>query len=343
MIYNLLQPFIFLTPPEKAHCMAMQALELKLKVCGNQPIPQVASKKIMGLDFPNPIGLAAGFDKNGEHVDALGNLGFGFIEIGGVTPKPQAGNPQPRIFRLPQVHGLINRMGFNNVGANQVAVNLKNKQYSGIIGINLGKNATTPHEEAINDFLIGLEKLHAVGDFFTINVSSPNTANLREWQHGHYFLQLLTNVLKKRDSLTEINGKRVPILVKISPDNDEAALNEIINTISQCEIDGVIACNTTVARPVALSNLKHGAETGGLSGQLLGEKSTRIIRLLRQKLPASTAIIGVGGIMNAEDMHEKLAAGADLIQFYTGLVYNGPSFAQQLIASLNQSPSTGYF
>lgn len=337
MLYSLIQPFIFKLPPEQAHCLAMQALEFKLKIGGYTPPPKVAARQVMGLNFSNPVGLAAGFDKNGQHVDALGNLGFGFIEIGGVTPKAQPGNPRPRIFRLPEIKGIINRMGFNNVGADEVARNLKNRQYGGIVGVNLGKNATTSQDDAITDYITGIEKLYAVGDFFTLNLSSPNTANLRDWQHGDAFINLVNRVINKRDELANASGKYAPIAVKISPDNEESALLQMIEAIKQCGIEGVIATNTTIERPPAILDFPYAKEQGGLSGLPLKEQSTQVVRLLRQNLPSSVAIIGVGGIMTADDMQEKFDAGADLIQFYTGLVYNGPNFPQQLLNAL-ESP-----
>lgn len=339
MLDSTLQQFLFKLPPEKAHCLAMQALEVKLKLGGLPAVPVVASRQVMGLNFANPIGLAAGFDKNGAHIDALATLGFGFIEIGAVTPKPQTGNPSPRIFRLPEVAGIINRMGFNNEGADKICQNVraKGKKFSecgGVLGINLGKNASTEHAAVVNDYEMVLQKFYEVGDFFTVNVSSPNTDNLRDWQIGDDFTHLLSRVIAKRDELAEGAGRRAPITVKIAPDNDDATLLKIATSVKNCGVDGVIACNTTVERPPDVLSLPHGGESGGLSGKPLAPRATQVVKLLRDNLPPNIAVIGVGGIMSTADMQQKLEAGADLVQIYTGLIYNGPNFVRELLASL---------
>ena len=322
-------------PPEAAHCAAMAALELSLKRRGVVPPPVQGERVVMGLKFPNPVGLAAGFDKNAEHVEALGNLGFGFIEVGCVTLMPQPGKPKPRLFRLPQAYALINRMGFNNAGAERVADNLRKHRYRGIVGINLGKNADTPDTGVIKEYQKCLSLLYAHGDFFTINVSSPNTPNLRDWQGGEQLYGLLTSAIRTRDELAVQHNRTAPIAVKISPDLDDDALRVVAEVIAQSGCDGVIACNTTLARPAAVAKLRYGDEAGGLSGHPLAARATEVIATLRRLLPDKVSIIGVGGIFSVTDVHEKFTAGADLVQIYTGLVYEGPDLPAKLIAGIS--------
>ena len=288
----------------------------------------------MGLEFPNRLGLAAGFDKNGGDVDALATMGFGFIEIGAITPRPQPGNAPPRLFRLPQAQALINRMGFNNCGASRAVKNLVSRRYRGVLGINLGKNAATPLSEAAGDYEECLGQLYDSGDFFTINISSPNTAGLRDFQQGENLRALLQQVLKKRDELAKIHNRRAPVAVKISPDLSDEEIHTVADTATKCGIDGVIACNTTNARPPSVSGLRHAAEEGGLSGKPLAARATAVIKILRSGLPNDIAIIGVGGIQSVSDAQEKLQAGAQLLQIYTGLIYQGPGLAMKIIKAL---------
>ena len=334
-MYCLARNLIFFAlPPEAAHRMAMTTLALRLKQQGLMPPLVKGERQVMGLHFSNPVGLAAGMDKNAEYVDALGNLGFGFIEVGGVTPLPQAGNPKPRVFRLPKARALINRMGFNNIGVAGVARNLSRRKYQGIVGINIGKNATTSDEHVTDDYTQCLEGLYEQGDFFTINVSSPNTPNLRDWQHGERLKNLLAAVIGKRDELAKIYHRTAPIAVKISPDLDTTALQYLAATVADAGCDGVVACNTTLSRPPAITVLPHAGEAGGLSGVPLAERSTQVIEALRGLLPDHIAIIGVGGIFSPDDAKQKLSAGADLIQIYTGLIYEGPTLPAKIIDQL---------
>ena len=288
----------------------------------------------MGLHFANPLGLAAGFDKNASHIDALGGLGFGFVEVGAVTPRPQAGNAKPRVFRLPTQRALINRMGFNNAGAAAAAVALRRRQYAGVVGVNLGKNAQTAEANAAADYCEALETLYDFGDFFTINVSSPNTPGLQNLQHGERLKALLAAVVAKRDSLAARRGKRAPIAVKLSPDLSDRELQEAAATVANGGGDGVVACNTTQERPPAVAASQHGKEAGGLSGLPLAERALRAVEVLRAALPAGFAIVGVGGIFGADDAKRRLAAGADLLQIYTGLVYEGPGLPRRIISAL---------
>ena len=336
MLYSLARPLLFTLPPEQAHTLAMRALEYRLAACGLSapPVTGASAVTVMGLPFANPVGLAAGFDKNGAHIDALATLGFGFIEIGGVTPKPQPGNPKPRIFRLPEADALINRMGFNNIGAKAVATNLNKRRYRGIVGINLGKNADTPAEETTSDYLSLLKQLYPYADFFVINVSSPNTQNLREWQHGDKLRALLTAVRDQRDELAAQHNHSAPLAVKIAPDMESDELHTIADIITDCGIAGVVAVNTTTERPAAVSALAASRESGGLSGRPLAERATAVIRKLRELLPPDIAIIGVGGIDSAAAAREKFAAGANLIQLYTGLIYRGSGLPMEIIRAL---------
>ena len=309
----------------------MQALECRLALKGLSPPPVAQAKTVMGLAFANPLGLAAGFDKNAAHIDAVATLGFGFIEVGGVTPLPQAGNPTPRIFRLPPAEAIINRMGLNNIGAVAVAANLKKRRYQGIVAVNIGKNATTDNAVAIDDYTSCLETLYRGGDFFVLNVSSPNTQNLRDWQQSDALHRLLVAVLKKRDQLAEQQQRRAPIAVKIAPDMTDDDVRQLAAVICDTGADGVVATNTTTARPPAVAALLNGQQSGGLSGPPLKERATAIIKILRTALPPDIAIIGVGGIASIADAEEKLAAGADLLQLYTGLIYRGATLPLDII------------
>ena len=332
--YRVARSLLFLLPPEAAHKAALCALRMHMKINGLSPPPNTNPTMAMGLEFPNRLGLAAGFDKNGGDVDALATMGFGFIEIGAITPKPQPGNAPPRLFRLSQAQALINRMGFNNCGASQAVKNLAHRRYRGVLGINLGKNAATPLSEAAEDYKECLSQLYNSGDFFTINISSPNTAGLRDLQQGENLQALLQQVLKKRDELTKTHSRYAPVAVKISPDLSDEEIHTVADTVAKCGIDGVIACNTTSARPPPVAGLRHAAEEGGLSGKPLAARATAVIKTLRSHLPDDIAIIGVGGIQSVLDAQEKLQAGAQLLQIYTGLIYQGPGLAMKIIKAL---------
>ena len=318
-------------PPESAHDAAVAALEARRALCGVRQPPRVCATTAMGLEFPNPVGLAAGFDKNAAHVDALAALGFGFIEVGGITPLPQPGNPRPRIFRLPQAGALVNRMGFNNCGAKQAAENLSRREWRGVVGINLGKNAQTPLENAADDYCATLETLRARGDFFTVNVSSPNTAGLRELQSGEHLKKLLRTISQKRDSLRESVGRRIPLAVKLSPDLNDDELRAALEVAAAEGMDGAIVGNTTTTRPPEVSGLPGADEDGGLSGRPLFSRTTEMLRTAREVVPESFALIGTGGIFTASDARKKFRAGANLVQTYTGLIYEGPKMVDAIL------------
>jgi dihydroorotate dehydrogenase subfamily 2 len=282
-----------------------------------------APLRVMGLDFPNPVGLAAGLDKNGDCIDALGALGFGFIEIGTVTPRPQPGNPKPRVFRLPEARAMINRLGFNNKGVEYLVAQAAERRFDGVLGINIGRNFDTPNERAVDDYLLGLERVYPHADYITINISSPNTQGLRELQGADALDALLGALAQARARLADASGRRVPIAVKVAPDLAAEAVPVIADRVAAHGMDAVIATNTTIARE-GVAGLAHAGESGGLSGQPLFEKANTVLRRLRATLPTEVALIGVGGIGNAEQALRKMDLGADLVQFYTGFVYQGP-------------------
>jgi len=286
---------------------------------------------VAGLRFPNRVGLAAGLDKNGRCIDGLAAMGFGFIEVGTVTPRPQPGNPRPRLFRLPAAHALINRFGFNNDGLEAFVANVKRARFrerGGILGLNIGKNAATPIERAADDYVAGLDAVYPHADYVTVNISSPNTRNLRDLQSDAALDGLLAAVRARDDALARLHGRRVPIFVKIAPDLDDAQIDLVAATVRRHGMAGVVATNTTIARD-AVQGLPHGEEAGGLSGAPVFEASNRVIRRLRAALGADVPIIGVGGVMSGADALAKLRAGADLIQLYTGFVYRGPALVDE--------------
>ena len=324
-MYSLLRPLLFMLDPETAHHATLDALQAAHKL-GLLPLlaqrPAEDPQQAMGLTFPNPVGLAAGLDKNGACIDALAALGFGFIEIGTVTPRPQPGNPQPRLFRLTEKQAIINRMGFNNLGVDALLANVTRAKYRGILGINLGKNFDTPIERAADDYLIGLRKVYAHASYVAINISSPNTKNLRQLQGGDALDALLAQLKAEQKTLAERHGKYVPLAVKIAPDLDQAQIRQIATLLLRHGIDGVIATNTTLSR-AGVEHLPQHNETGGLSGAPLRDKSTAVIRQLADALQGALPIIGVGGILNGMDAVEKKQAGAALVQLYSGLIYRG--------------------
>ncbi len=286
----------------------------------------------MGLQFANPVGLAAGLDKNADHLDALGALGFGFVEVGTVTPRPQPGNPKPRMFRLPEHQAIINRLGFNNKGVDHLVAQVERSRYDGIIGINIGKNKDTPNEQALDDYLICLEKAYAAADYITINISSPNTANLRDLQALEPLRELLSGILNRRDELANDLGERKPVALKLAPDMADDQTEAIAQLLNQLQPDGVIATNTTIDRK-AVSGHKYANEAGGLSGSPVKQSANHTLALLHQHLDASIARIGVGGITCQADAAEKFANGADLVQIYTGFIYQGPDLIDACIAA----------
>jgi dihydroorotate dehydrogenase len=290
-------------------------------------------RKVMGLTFPNPVGLAAGLDKDGACIDGLGALGFGFIEVGTVTPRAQPGNPRPRIFRLPDADALINRMGFNNRGVDQFVANVQAARYQGVLGLNIGKNADTPIERAADDYLYCLERVYPFASYVTINISSPNTKNLRQLQGADELDSLLGALKDKQQRLSDLHGKLVPLALKIAPDLDDEQIKAIAGTLLRRRIDGVIATNTTLSR-TAVTGMPHGDEAGGLSGKPVFEASNNVIRKLRAEVGTEVPIIGVGGIFSGEDARAKLAAGASLVQLYTGLIYRGPALVTECVEAL---------
>jgi dihydroorotate dehydrogenase len=338
--YALARPFLFGLDPESAHDLTLGSIAM----LQNTPAqclwqqPRVADPvTIAGLNFPNRVGLAAGLDKNGRCIDGLGAMGFGFIEVGTVTPLSQPGNPKPRMFRLPEREALINRLGFNNDGLAAFLVNVRRartfRAAGGIVGLNIGKNAATKIERAGDDYLACLAGVYEHADYVTINISSPNTQNLRALQDEAALNTLLQSLQVRRDQLAQQHGKAVPLFVKVAPDLGAEQLGKLAATLMRHGIDGVIATNTTVARD-AVQGLRHGAETGGLSGGPVLEPSNRVIRQLRAELGAGYPIIGVGGVMSADNARSKIAAGADLVQIYTGLIYKGATLVGEVAQGL---------
>jgi len=337
-MYKLLRPLLFMLPPEQAHHLTFNLLEWAAKVPGalalvggKRPSNKVPIK-VMGLDFPSPVGLAAGMDKDARHVNAMSALGFGFIEIGTLTPVAQSGNELPRLFRLPADRALINRMGFNNGGV-QAAVERLRKRKSGIIvGGNIGKNKVTPNEQALDDYITCFEALYPVVDYFVVNVSSPNTPGLRALQDKEPLLAILSRLSALNAQRTTSKGERKPILLKIAPDLTDAQLDDVVSVVKESGIAGVIATNTTISRQGLRT---PGAEVeamgaGGVSGAPVRKRSTEVVRYLRERLPRPIVIIGVGGIDSADAAMEKLQAGADLVQVYTGLIYEGPALVKRI-------------
>jgi dihydroorotate dehydrogenase len=334
--YGLIRPFLFGLDAEQAHELTLAALgatsHTPLKFAYKQARISDATS-LMGLTFPNKVGLAAGLDKNGRYIDAFAEMGFGFIEVGTVTPKAQPGNPKPRMFRLPQKQALINRLGFNNEGLEAFINNVKHSKRPVPIGLNIGKNAATPIENATEDYLTCLRGVYAHADYVTVNISSPNTKNLRALQSDEALDALLSALNSEREKLAQAHSKQVPLALKIAPDLEEAQIDVIAATLLRHNIDGVIATNTTISRE-AVKGLPHADEAGGLSGAPVLEASNAVIRRLRKKLGKSFPIIGVGGILSAADAQEKIKAGADLVQIYTGLIYEGPALVSRCAKAL---------
>lgn len=335
-MYSLLRPLLFKMEAEQAHSLVLNALHvapkfLFTKTSGNRV-------NAMGIDFPHAVGLAAGLDKNGNHLDALAKLGFSFIELGTVTPKPQIGNPKPRLFRIPQAQAIINRMGFNNLGVDNLVENVKNARYSGALGINIGKNKDTSLEHSADDYLLCLNKVYPYASYVTINISSPNTQNLRQLQQAAYFSQLMSQLREEQKKLSDQHQKHVPLVVKVSPDENEETLKEMTEAMLHFGIEGIIATNTSSGRD-GVSSYPQAIETGGLSGAPLKNLSTRCIRLLKQYVGNDITLIGVGGINSCADAQEKIDAGASLVQVYTGLIYQGPELVHQIVTGLKVGDS----
>jgi len=332
-MYALFRPLLFTLDAESAHHLTLESLRLAagtgvLGAC----LPRAAAMpcRLMGLDFPNPVGLAAGLDKNGEYIDALAALGFGFLEIGTVTPRPQPGNPRPRMFRLPAARAVINRMGFNNQGVDALVANVQRARFNGVLGINIGKNFDTPMERAADDYLTCLRKVYAHASYVTVNISSPNTKNLRQLQQAGELAALLSALQEERQRLADRHGRRVPLALKIAPDLDPEQIAVIAGLLVTHGIDAVIATNTTVARD-AVAQLPHGSEAGGLSGAPLTAKAQAVTAQLAAALGGTVPVIGVGGIMCGDDAAARITAGASLVQLYTGLIYAGPALVGDCI------------
>jgi len=338
MFYQLIRNLMFKLDAERAHHLGLNGLNI-LEMSGLSsllyPNPPATPVKVMGLTFPNAVGLAAGLDKNGDYIEALAGIGFGAIEIGTVTPRPQDGNPKPRLFRLPEAEGIINRMGFNNLGVDHLVEQVKVAQTDAIIGINIGKNFDTPVEKAVDDYLIGLRKVYAHADYVTINISSPNTPGLRTLQFGESLNELLKALKQEQAKLQQQHERYVPMAVKVAPDLDSNEVKELAEAFTKFNIDAIIVSNTTMSRE-GVESLPFGDEAGGLSGRPVFEKSTGIVRQFKQCLPENLPIIAAGGIMSGEDAVKKLEAGASLVQIYSGLIYQGPKLVQNIINSIEQ-------
>lgn len=333
MLYSLARPLLFSLAPERAHELTLSLLKSTYKMGVMRQVIEAKPVTCMGIEFPNPVGLAAGLDKNGAYIDALASLGFGFIEIGTITPKPQQGNPKPRLFRIPQAKAIINRMGFNNDGVDQLVENVKAAKFKGILGINIGKNASTPVEDAVSDYLICLEKVYNFASYITVNISSPNTKNLRSLQSGHALTELLETLKNRQLELAEINQHYVPLVLKVAPDLSSQDIEFIASQLLQFKLDGLIVTNTTLSRE-GVENLPFSDEDGGLSGAPVFEKSTQCLaafaKLLKNKIP----LIGVGGILAGEQAVAKQQAGADLVQIYSGLIYTGPKLIKDCVDAM---------
>ena len=335
-MYPLLRNLMFKLDAETSHHIGMNSLKW-LEMTGLlgllMPKTPTVPVQVMGLRFPNPVGLAAGLDKNADYLEALSALGFGFIEVGTVTPRPQPGNAKPRLFRIPQAQAIINRMGFNNLGVDHLLEQVQASQSDAVIGINIGKNADTPVEKALDDYLIGLEKVYPHADYITINISSPNTPGLRSLQFGEALDELLGALKNRQKALAEQWQRYVPMAVKVAPDLTLEEVQQLAECFTRFQIDAVIATNTTLSRE-QVAGLEHAEEAGGLSGAPVFAKSTEIVRQFRQFLPADMPIIAAGGIMCAEDAMQKLEAGAQLVQIYSGLIYQGPRLIQDIVKTI---------
>ena len=346
-MYGLARPFLFAFDAERAHGLGLASMEAAYR-SGLNPLlasaPKPLPTKAFGLTFQNPVGLAAGLDKNGAHIDALMALGFGFIEIGTTTPRAQPGNPKPRMFRLPEQQAIINRLGFNNEGVDALVRNVgRARRNRALLGINIGKNKDTPNESAESDYLFCLERVYPLADYITVNISSPNTAGLRELQEEQALRRLVGSLREAQEKLGAQHGKRVPMLVKIAPDLSDGDIEAAGRVLGDLQVDGVIAGNTTISRD-GVEGARFAAEVGGLSGAPLMAKSTAVLRMLRTRLPDSIPLVGVGGILSGADAMQKNSAGAALVQIYTGLIYRGPKLIDECVDAIRrrkESPSSG--
>ncbi len=337
-MYGLARSLLFQLDAERAHELGMAGLEAAYRT-GLNPLlaakPKPLKTKAFGIEFPNPVGCAAGLDKNGAHIDALMAMGFGFVEIGTVTPRPQEGNPKPRMFRLKEHEAIINRLGFNNHGVDALVKNVERSKREGILGVNIGKNKDTPNERAADDYIYCLERVYDLADYITVNISSPNTQGLRDLQSEDALRKFVYELRTAQEDLSSVRGHRVPMLVKIAPDLSESELDGIAEVFNAVKLDGVIAGNTTISRNM-ISEHPLSAQVGGLSGKPLYEKSTTTLRRLRLRLDDSIPIIGVGGISSGADAVGKVSAGAQLVQIYTGFIYHGPQLISDCVTALRR-------
>jgi dihydroorotate dehydrogenase len=335
-VYSLARPFLFCLDAERAHDLALRAIETAYRT-GLNPLlaakPAPLPTEVLGLNFVNPVGLAAGLDKNGAYIDALAALGFGFIEVGTTTPRPQAGNPKPRMWRLPEHQAVINRLGFNNGGVDALVRNAERARYNGVLGINIGKNKDTPNERAVDDYLFCLERVYARASYVTVNISSPNTQGLRDLQEEETLKRFVGTLREAQERLAAQHGARKPMLLKIAPDLSDAELDGIADVLLDARIDGLICTNTTIDRS-QIAGAPHAQETGGLSGKPLFDKATAVLRSMAQRFGGKVPLIGVGGILSGADAAAKMAAGASLVQFYSGMVFRGPELIGESVTAI---------
>jgi dihydroorotate dehydrogenase len=337
-MYDILRPLLFKLDAETAHRATLYALGVAQRSNFAHWIakpPADLPTKVFGITFPNPVGLAAGLDKNAEHLDALDALGFGFIEVGTVTPKPQPGNDRPRLFRLPRHEAIINRMGFNNAGVDALVRNVQQSSYHGVLGINIGKNKDTPNEKAVSDYLLCLTRVYEQASYVTVNISSPNTQGLRDLQEEATLRRFISVLREAQERLGSQHGRRKPMLLKIAPDLGEAELDAIAEVLLHTGIDGVICSNTTIDH-AAVADDPHGNEVGGLSGKPLFDRSTAVLAGMRRRLQGRVPLIGVGGILDGSDAAEKLEMGASLVQLYSGLIYRGPPLVAECVNEIRR-------
>lgn len=335
-IYRLARPLLFALDAERAHELGLRAIELAYRI-GLNPLlatrPQPLPTRVFGIDFPNPVGLAAGLDKNAAHIDALGSLGFGFIEVGTITPRPQSGNPKPRMYRLPDRQAVINRLGFNNRGVDALVRNIECSRFQGVLGINIGRNKDTPNERAVEDYLTCLERVYPLATYITINISSPNTQGLRDLQEEKALARFIGTLREAQERLAGIHRRRKPMLLKIAPDLAPSEMDGIAEVLLASGIDGLICTNTTIDRHVIAGHpLAH--EAGGLSGRPLMARATAVLRGMHERLGERVPIIGVGGILAGADAAAKFDAGAQLVQFYSGMIYRGPELIGECVEAL---------
>lgn len=341
-MYHLIRPLLFALDPETAHGLSLYGLGVAQRSGFAHRIatpPEPLPAQVLGIDFPNPVGLAAGLDKNARYLDALAALGFGFIEVGTVTPRPQAGNPAPRMFRLPSYEAVINRLGFNNAGIDALVRNVEHSSYRGVLGINLGKNRDTPNDKAFEDYQVCMRRAYALASYLTINISSPNTTGLRELQNKENLHGFVSRLREEQEALAGRHGRRVPMLLKIAPDLDQSQMDTIAGVVTQTGIDGLVCTNTTLDRS-GVQGAPNAQQEGGLSGRPLRQAALQVLAGMRERVGPSMAIIGVGGILDGEDAARRMAAGADLVQLYTGMIYRGPRLIGDCVDAIRRAPGS---